>query len=59
MPISETTSNKARFIEAIEHGYSVLAAASYAGVTRTLPYKWQKNDPALAAASCTRSGCKE
>ena len=38
MPTSETTSNKARFIEAIEHGYSVLGDAGYAGVTCTLPY---------------------
>ena len=38
MPASETTSNEARFIEAIEHGYSVLGAATYAGVTRTLPH---------------------
>ena len=59
MPTSATTSNKARFIEAIEHGYSVLGAASYAGVTRTLPYKWEKNDPALAVAWCHRIGCKE
>ena len=59
MPTSVTTSNKARFIEATEHGYSVLGAASYAGVTRTLPYKWEKNDPALAVARCNSIGCQE
>lgn len=49
MPSRPTERNKSRFLQAIARGASVKSAASYAGVDRTLPYKWEHRDPDFAA----------
>lgn len=49
MPRRDTREKKRRFLDAIERGMTVVAAAEHAGVDRTLPYKWEGADPGFKA----------
>lgn len=43
-----TVAKKSLYVEAISNGQSVTSAAKYAGVDRTLPYVWERNDAKFA-----------
>ena len=50
MPKRKTPQQKSRFLQGIERGMSVVAAADRAGCHRTTPYVWEDNDPEFAQA---------
>ena len=41
---------KARFLEAVSRGMTITAAANYAVVDRSMPYKWEQQDPIFREA---------
>ena len=53
MPNLTTHQRKERFIAAIDRGMTVTQAAKHAGVDRTLPYKWEDQDPDFASLWAT------
>ncbi len=47
-PTVPTCKRKRAFLDALRKGCTVRSAAAVAGVNRTTPYDWRKNDPAFA-----------
>jgi len=49
VPRRNTRQQKARFLEAVARLPYVTDAAAHAGVNRSTPYDWEKDDPEFAA----------